>query len=152
MKLFIFTALLAATIGIVSAQEQPQPKPSLKPPTLESFWGTTKGGELPLEFVLNIIDSAVWVMDDKKIKYPLAKFLLVYRSKDRFEDEESGEIKSRFNTNSVQVRNGKILPDNWRTSLYESIKKEDEILITDIIVRDKKGNFFKAPDLKIIIN
>ncbi len=149
MKVFVLTAIFITLASGTIAQHA---KPTLKPPALKSFWGTTKGGELPLEFVLSIIDSSVRVIDDKKIKYSLSRFMLVYRSKDRFEDEQSGEVKTRFNSNTVQVRNAEVLPDNWRTSLYETIKKEDEILILDIIVRDKKGNYFKAPDLKIVIN
>ena len=135
----------------VETKAQQKPAPVLVPPKLQSFWGVTKGGELPLEFVLNVIDSAIWVFDDKKIKYRLSRFILVHRSKDKFEDD-NGELKTRFNTNSVTVRNSGYVPVNWQKNLYEIIKKEDELIITDIIVRDKKGNFFKAPDVKIIVN
>lgn len=132
--------------------QKPKPPVTLKPPVLESFWGTTKGGELPLEFVLNIVDSGfVWVIDDKKVKYPLSRFMLVYRSKDRFEDEQSGEIKSRFNNNSTVIKNTGIVEEKWRRLMYENIKSGDELLITDIIVRDRRGEFFKAPDVKITI-
>jgi hypothetical protein len=140
---------LIAFASQIKAQQKPAPV--LVPPKLQSFWGTTKGGELPLEFVLNVVDSAVWVLDDKKVKYRLSRFILVHRSKDKFEDD-NGELKTGFNTNSVTVRNSGYLPAIWQKNLFEVIKKEDELLITDIIVRDKKGNFFKAPDVKIIIN
>lgn len=147
--LFICCLLCAGSVTPASAQQKPAP--TLKPPPLQAFWGTTNGGTLPLEFVLGVIDSTVWVIDDKKVRYNISRFILVYRSKDKYEDEKTGEIKSRFNVNSTSVRNSALLPELWRKNLYETIKKEDELMIADIIVRDKKGNYFSAPDVKIII-
>lgn len=149
INLFLLLLLLQGFALNTNAQ-QPS-KPTLKPPVLQSFWGKTKGGELPLEFVLGIIDSAVWVMDDKKVRYKISRFIFVHRSKDKYEDEKTGELKSRFNVNSVTVRNASLLPAIWQKNLYENIKKEDEIIITDIYVKDKRGNFFAAPDVKIIL-
>ena len=131
---------------------QQKPAPTLTPPALTTFWSVTKGGSLPIEMVLNIVDSAVWVIDVKKTKYTISRFIILYKSKDRYEDEQSGEIKTRFNTNSVQVRNSPLLTEQWRKYLYENIKAGDELIITDLIVRDKQGNFFRAPDVKIVVN
>jgi hypothetical protein len=135
------------------AQQPEKPTPTLTPPQLQSFWGTTKGGSLPLEFVLNVVDSGfVWVIDDKKVKYNINRFIVIYRSKDRFEDEQTGEIKSRFNNNSLIVKNTGIIEEKWRKMMYENIKVGDELWITDIIVRDKKGEYIKAPDVKIVVD
>jgi hypothetical protein len=149
INLFLLFLLIQGFASNTNAQQSP--KPTLKPPALQSFWGKTKGGELPLEFVLGMIDSSVWVMDDKKVRYKISRFIFVHRSKDKYEDEKTGELKSRFNVNSVTVRNADLLPAIWQKNLYESIKKEDELIITDIYVRDKKGNYFAAPDVKIIL-
>lgn len=148
-NLLLLTVLIIASVTVSSAQQKPAP--TLKPPVLQSFWGTTKGGDLPLEFVLGVLDSAVWVIDDKKNRYPISRFIVVYRSKDKYEDEKTGELKTRYNPNSTSVKNTALLPEIWRKNLYEMIKKEDELIIADIIVRDKKGNYFSAPDVKIII-
>jgi len=147
--LFFLLILIIGSANESNAQQKPAP--TLKPPPLQSFWGTTKGGDLPLEFVLGVLDSAVWVMDDKKNRYTISRFIVVYRSKDKFEDEKTGELKTRFNPNSTSVKNSALLPELWRKNLYESIKKDDELIIADIIVRDKKGNYFSAPDVKIVI-
>ena len=142
-------AVLLLWLGNTASAQQTAPK--LTPPKLQSFWGFTKGGELPLEMVLNVLDSAVWAIDANKVRYPISRFMILFRSKDRFEDDETGEIKSRFNSNVLQVKNNGFLPEQWRKQLFENVKKEDELLIVDIIVRDKKGNFFKAPDIKIVV-
>lgn len=146
---FFFVVLLLSSAVVTNAQQKPAP--TLKPPVLNSFWGTTKGGNLPLEFVLGVLDSSVWVIDDKKIRYNISHFIVVYRSKDKYEDEKTGELKTRINPISTTIRNEAYLPEVWQKSLYEQIKKEDELLITDIIVRDKKGNFFTAPEIRIRI-
>lgn len=149
----IFIYLLVMVTVAAKAQQPQKPTPTLTPPQLQSFWGTTKGGSLPLEFVLNVVDSGfVWVIDDKKVKYNINRFIVIYRSKDRFEDEQTGEIKSRFNNNSLIVKNTGIIEEKWRKMMYENIKAGDELWITDIIVRDKKGEYIKAPDVRITIN
>jgi hypothetical protein len=75
----------------------------------------------------------------------------LYKSLDNFEDEKTGKLTQRFNTNGVNIRNDHSLPENWRKMLYENMKRGDEILITEIYVRDKKGDFFLAPDIIIAI-
>lgn len=142
--LFLFVSLLC-----LQTKAQDKPKPTLKPPPLQSFWGKTKGGDLPLEMVLTTIDSAIWVIDDKKNRYHISRFIVVHRSKDKYEDEKTGEIKSKYNSTAANVSNSGFLSKPWQKNLYEIIKKEDEILITDIIVKDKFGYYYTAPDIKI---
>jgi hypothetical protein len=134
-----------------SAFTQTKPKPGLKPPVLFSYWGNIKGGNMPLEKVLELVDSSVWVISDKKERMAISRFFLLYKSLDNFEDEKTGKLTQRFNTNGVNIRNDHSLPENWRKMLYENIKRGDEILITEIYVRDKKGDFFLAPDIIIAI-
>lgn len=142
--LFLFVTLLS-----LQTKAQEKPKPTLKPPPLQAFWGKTKGGDLPLEMVLTTIDSAVWVIDDKKGRYHISRFIVVHRSKDKYEDEKTGEIKSKYNSTATNVRNSGYLPKLWQKNLYEIIKKEDEIIITDIIVKDRFGYYYTAPEIKI---
>ena len=146
----LFAVLLVLLLSVQS-KAQDKPKPTLKPPPLQSFWGKTKGGDLPLEMVLGTIDSAVWVIDDKKVKYHISRFYVVHRSKDKYEDEKTGEIKSRFNSTATNVKNSGYLPELWQKNLYEIIKKDDEIIITDIIVKDRFGYYYTAPEIKIVV-
>ena len=87
-----FRLLLPLLVLLFSVQTKAQQKPrptTLKPPPLQTFWGKTKGGDLPLEMVLTTIDSAVWVIDDKKTRYHVSRFIVVLRSKDKYEDEKT---------------------------------------------------------------
>ncbi|MFN4284665.1 MAG: hypothetical protein ACK4E8_01755 [Lacibacter sp.] len=133
----------------VAAQQKPAPK--ITPPVLQTFWGFSKGGSLTLEMALQLVDSSVWVISDKKERMRISRFMLVYRSEDRYEDDETGKVQTRFNAYSIEVSNTGLLPEKWRKFLYENIKREDELLVADIIVRDQRGEYLRAPDLKIVI-
>lgn len=143
--------IILFSIAFVSIKAQ-QSNPKLATPPLQTFWGNSKGGNLPLEFTLNIIDSAIWVIDEKKQRYAVSRFILLYKSKDKYEDEQTGDIKTRFNNNSIVVRNAAVIDEKWRKLIYENIKPGDELIITDIIVRDKRNHLFKAPDFSIVVN
>lgn len=143
--------ILGLWVAANTATAQEKPAPKVTPPVLHSFWGASKGGSLPLEMALQLIDSSLWVISEKKERMRISRFMLVYRSKDRYEDEETGNIRTRFNTQAFDVSNSGLIPEKWRKYLYENLKREDEILLTNIIVRDYRGEFLKAPDLKIVI-
>jgi hypothetical protein len=145
LSFFIFISIT------YSGFSQQKPKPVLKPPVLQSFWGNTKGGNISLDMALQLIDSAVWVISDKKERMTISRFFILYKSLDQFEDEKTGVVKQRHNTNGVYVRNDNKLTEKWRKSIYESLKKGDELLITDLYVRDKKGEYYLAPDILLII-
>lgn len=139
------------TIFVGSAVSQQKPKPVLKPPVLQSFWGNTKSGNIPLDMALQLVDSAIWVISDKKERMTISRFFILYKSLDQFEDEKTGVVKQRHNTNGVYVRNDNKLAEKWRKSIYESLKKGDELLITDLYVRDKRGEYYLAPDILLVI-
>jgi hypothetical protein len=139
------------TIFVGSAVSQQKPKPVLKPPVLQSFWGNTKSGNIPLDMALQLVDSAIWVISDKKERMTISRFFILYKSLDQFEDEKTGVLKQRHNTNGVYVRNDNKLAEKWRKSIYESLKKGDELLITDLYVRDKRGEYYLAPDILLVI-
>jgi hypothetical protein len=150
LSIFIIAALfVTAHAELASAQQKPNPV--LKPPVLYSYWGNTKSGSISLDMALQLIDSAIWVISDKKEKMRISRFFLLYKSLDKYEDEKTGAIKQRFNTNGVQVRNDNTLTEKWRKSIYENLKKGDEILITDLYVRDNKGEYYMAPDILLTI-
>lgn len=139
------------TIFVGSAVSQQKPKPVLKPPVLQSFWGNNKSGNIPLDMALQLVDSAIWVISDKKERMTISRFFILYKSLDQFEDEKTGVLKQRHNTNGVYVRNDNKLAEKWRKSIYESLKKGDELLITDLYVRDKRGEYYLAPDILLVI-
>jgi hypothetical protein len=123
----------------------------LKPPKLTSFWGQSRGGNIALEHVISLLDSSIEVISEKKEKLQLAKALLVYRSKDYYEDESTGTVKKRYNSYSCNFKYNDHLPENWKKFLKENMKPGDQLHFADIHVKDQNGYLFTAPDIKIII-
>jgi hypothetical protein len=137
--------------SLMMAQAQPKDTARLKPPKLESFWGLNRGGRITLEAAVPLLDSSVIVIADKKEKLPVAKALLVYRSKDLYEDEATGTLKSRYNSYSCSFKYNDRLPENWKKFLKENMKPGDQLLFADIHVKSKNGYLFAAPDIRFII-
>lgn len=123
----------------------------LKPPKLESFWGLSRGGNIALEHVISLLDSSLKIYAEKKEKLPVAKALLVYRSKDYYEDESSGTLKTRYNSYSYNFRYNDRLPETWKKFLKENLKPGDQLHFADIHVKNQNGYLFTAPDIKIMI-
>jgi hypothetical protein len=118
---------------------------------LESFWGMSKGGNITLENVISLLDSSIKIFADKKVKLPLAKAVLVYRSKDYYEDETTGNLKRKLNSYSYNFHYIDTLPENWKNFLKENMKPGDQLHFADIYVKNRNGYLFTAPDIKIII-
>jgi hypothetical protein len=146
----LFLSFIVGIFYDVSAQ-QTKESPKLKPPKMEAFWGMSRGGKLTVQEVAQIIDSVVLVLADRKEKLVISRAILVYRSKDQVEDEETGEIKIKYNSYSYNFRNTDRLPDQWKKFLKENIKPGDKLLIADILVKNRFNEIFNAGDINIII-
>lgn len=138
--------LLAAKNNALAQQNS-----TLKPPALQSFWGYYKGGAHPLSVVQQMADTAIWVIDSARQPYAIRSFRINYFSYDSYEDEQTGKIKTKRNLQSKEFQQTNMLSDLWRQFLFESLKPKDEILIDLISVKDRKGNIFYAPDIKIVV-
>ncbi len=113
-------------------------------------WGNSKGGSLSPDAFVALLDSNIQVVSEKMEPLSISRAMLVYKSKDQFEDE-NGKVKSKYNAYMNEIRNENKVPGKWKSFLVEEIKPGDIFLIADIHVRDKKGYIFNAPDLKIRI-
>lgn len=146
----LYLIALACCFGILNAVAQNNTT-TQKPPQLQSFWGYYKSGTHPLEVVLRITDTAIWVIDELKQRYTIRSFRINYFSYDSYEDEATGKIKYRHNLLSSEFRETDQLNELWKQKLYEELKPKDEIHIDLLSVRDKQGRIFYAPDIKIVI-
>jgi hypothetical protein len=133
-----------------SYAQKPQPAAKIKPPKMTVSWGNSKGGSLSPDAFVALLDSNIQVVSEKMEPLSISRAMLVYKSKDQFEDE-NGKVKSKYNAYMNEIRNENKVPGKWKSFLVEEIKPGDIFLIADIHVRDKKGYIFNAPDLKIRI-
>lgn len=145
--IFLFF-LLACTQN--SYGQKPQQPVKIKPPKVYVSWGNSKEGPYSKDVFINLLDSSIQVVSEKKEVLAISRAMLIYRSKDQVEDEK-GKVKTHYNTYMNEIRNDNKVPEKWKSFLAEEIKPGDLFLITDMHVRDKQGYIFSAPDLKITI-
>jgi len=148
IKSYLFLMFMISAFHTFAQQKG---KSGLKKPVLISYWGNTKGGNLSLDKALELVDSSIIVTNDKKEKMQVARFFIHYKSLDNFEDEKTGNILQRYNSDGEYIRESNILTEYWRKYIYESLKRGDEIIITELYIRDKEGFLFLAPDIKISV-
>lgn len=90
------------------------------------------------------------ITDAKNNSYAIASYQVAYNRLVVTEDEATGktapakdQVGSQFNETP--------LPQVWQTNISEQIHKGEELYFYDIIVFDKEGRRFFAPELKITI-
>jgi hypothetical protein len=111
--------------GMLWSQTKPD-APKIKPPKMDTYWGVSSSGNLTVVQVLPLLDSTLNVYVEKKEKQVIAKAILIYRSKDFYEDESTGTIKTRFNSYSYTYQYNGTLPDNWKKFLKENLSHINE--------------------------
>lgn len=153
---FVIVTMLLLT-GITIQAQQPH-KPSLstvikfKPPVVKTFLGKITG-KLPSvngEEGKQMISLPLIVIDDKNVPYTISSYQFAYKRIGVTEDEETGKalpqsdmVGDHFNTTP--------LPAIWQSNIRETLHKGEELYFFDIIVLDKQGRRFFAPELKISI-
>jgi len=150
-KNIIISFILILSPFLILGQSKSKDTAKLKPPKLESFWGMSRGGHVALEHVIYLLDSSIKIFTEKKEKLTIAKAILVYRSKDFYEDETTGILKTKYNSYSCNFKYNDQIPDNWKKFLKENMKPGDQLHFADIHVKNKSGYLFTAPDIKIMI-
>ncbi len=121
--------------------------PKLKPPILTTLWGKESGRKINVDEMKTLIENRLIVISKNQQKFDISRAIIVYRSKDMVQDENTGEIRYRYNSTSYNFRNIDTLSKSWKTHLRESIKSGDQIHIADIIVRNKFNEIYRAPDI-----
>ncbi len=122
-----------------------------KKPLVKSFISDVSGtASLNAAIAGELISQPIYVIDDKKVNYTISSYQFVYKRIGVSEDEESGKAipqsdiaADRFTTTP--------LPDVWQKNIKEGLHKGEELYFFDIIVFDKQGHRFFAPEIKITI-
>ncbi len=150
---FILLLLLCFT-GIVSnAQIKTAPKPivKFKPPKLSvSLGGFKDSSFIAPQVADSIIGLPLKIVDEKNIAYTLSSYQFLYRKIVVSENEATGKA---YNTTSVKSSLFKVspLPTLWLKAVRELPRPGEEYIFFDIIVKDNKGRFMYAPNVKLTI-
>lgn len=151
---FFILLIMVSSLTIAQAPKKPVLKAitKFKPPVVQSFLGTFTGKDVVAgaEEVKNLIVLPLKIVGDKNSIYTIASYQLAYKRIGITEDEETGKTSPQSDMVSSQF-NVTPLPAIWQTNIAETLHQGETLHFFDIIVLDKQGRRFFAPELKITI-
>lgn len=157
---FVLTLLAVGLLPyMVMAQKPVKPaKPVAAPavknklPVVKTSLGKFTGIAIDCtaEQAKQLITQPLSITDDKNVAYKLSSYQFSYKRLGVTEDEETGKVSPQSDIAADRFTVTP-LPEIWQSNIKESLHKGEELFFFDVIVFDKKGKLFFAPELKITI-
>lgn len=141
------TALLAQKPGKTVIP----PAANYKKPLVKTWLGKITGNTtMDAEEAKLAISFPLKITDDKNVNYVMSSYQFSYKRIGVTEDEETGKAKAESDIAADRFTITP-LPAVWQKNIIEGLHKGEELYFFDIIVFDKQGRRFFAPELKITI-
>ncbi len=122
-----------------------------KPPVVNAYLGVnTNGASVTRDEANQLVTLPLKITDAKTNNYPIDSYHFLYKRKGVIEDEETGRKQVAFTTISELFKKSP-LPKIWIDNIQNGFQTGEELYFFDIVVKDKAGRRFFAPDLKITI-
>lgn len=158
-KFYLITSLFALVLllgNTVLAQKpgkrDSQPAVSkAKKPFANTYLGKATGTiALSAEEAGQLVTLSLKIVDEKNVEYKISSYQLAYKRIGVTEDEETGKTSVQSDV-AAQRFTTTPLPPVWQKNIIDGLHKGEELYFFDIIVFDKQGRRFFAPELKISI-
>jgi hypothetical protein len=157
MKYIGFIVIAFIMIGNIAFAQKPNTKTNIaKIKVYETVWGGLKGNNITItpEIARDVIQKNIVVVDEKRTPMPIVRFSLLYRkfgmAEEETEDGPTGKPIPTYTTSIGDFTNNKLTP-SWITNTTDQLKKGDELVLFDIVIKDANGRNAFAPQLKILI-
>ncbi len=149
--LFLLSAMVSFA-GIAQTAKKPVSTfAKFKPPVVKSYLGKYTGtANCSPEEGKQIIQQALKIADDKNAVFKISSYQFAYKRLGVTEDETTGAVSPAKDMVSQRFTETP-LPEIWKSNITEQLHKGEELYFFDIIVYDKQGRLFFAPELKITI-
>ena len=122
-----------------------------KPPVVKSFLGiNTNGASVTGDEANQLITLPLKITDAQNSVYSIDSYHFLYKRKGVIEDEETGRKQATFTT-VADVFKTTPLPKIWIDNLKTGFQKDEQLYFFDVLVKDKEGRKFFAPEIKITI-
>lgn len=147
--LFVITLFVVSN---VTAQAPAKGTLKFKPPVVKTLLGNLSGNTAVagVEEAKNLITQPLKIADVKNTLYTVVSYHFTYTRIGITEDEETGKTSPQSDIVSRQFEVTP-LPEVWQTNIDEALHSGESLYFFDIIVLDKLGRRFFAPELKITI-
>ncbi|MEO6837876.1 MAG: hypothetical protein ABI261_01345 [Ginsengibacter sp.] len=122
-----------------------------KPPVVKTFLGTEQNGaQITADKGNELIGLPLKIIDDKNNFYEIDSYQFLYKKKGSYLDDETGKKEITF-TLSADRFDSTPLPKVWVDNISGHLQSDEQLYFFDVVVKDKQGRRFFAPELKITI-
>ncbi|MEO6637196.1 MAG: hypothetical protein ABIN25_02900 [Ginsengibacter sp.] len=149
--------LLFVSAGLLCDAQSTTKKPVItkiekfRPPVVNTYLGVnTNGASVTRDEANQLITLPLKITDAKANIFSIDSYHFLYRRKGVIEDEETGRKQVAFTIVS-ELFGKSPLPKLWIDNIQNGFQTGEELHFFDIVVKDKSGRKFFAPDLKISI-
>lgn len=149
-------AFIVLMMAFFTASSQQAKKPvstfaKFKPPVVKSYLGAYTGtASCTAADGKQAILQPLKISDAKNNNYKISSYQFAYKRLGVTEDETTGAVTPARDMVAQRFTETP-LPEIWKSNITEQLHKGEELYFFDIIVYDKQGRLFFAPELKIAI-
>ena len=149
-----FTVLLIAIASSCFAFGQTPAKPvaKFKPPVVKTYIGTYTGNSTKISVSegKQLVALPLTVVDAKNNTYPVSSYQFSYNRIGIKEDETTGDTTPEKDMVAARFRDTP-LSNVWIKTIQDELHSGEELYFFDIVVKDKQGKMFFAPELKLVV-
>lgn len=125
--------------------------PKFKPPVVKTFLGINQNGaQVTADEGNQLIGLPLKIVDDQNNTYPISSYRFLYKQKGVIINDETGKKQVSF-TIAADRFDKTPLPKVWIDNIRGRLQSDEQLYFFDIVVKDKEGREFFAPELKITI-
>ena len=151
---YVFSFLLILSVAASSfAQDSTiiTKVPKFKPPVVKTFLGVNQNGaQVTVDEGSQLVGLPLKVVDDKNNTYTIDSYQFLYKQKSYILNDETGKREATF-TLAADRFDSTPLPKLWVNNIAGRLQPDEQLYFFDIVVKDKQGRRFFAPELKITI-
>ncbi|MDE3182201.1 MAG: hypothetical protein KGM16_02170 [Bacteroidota bacterium] len=153
IRLFLCIFMLSSFNAVSFAQDKTTitKEPKFKPPVVKTYLGVNQNGaQVVVDEGVQLVGLPLKVVDAKNNPYTIDSYQFLYKQKSFIRDDETGKKEEVF-TIAADRFNATPLPKVWVDNIRRRLQKDEQLYFFDIVVKDKQGRKFFAPELKITI-
>ncbi len=153
IKIFLCIFLLSSITNNSFAQDKSiiKKEPKFKPPVVKTYLGVNQNGaQVTVDEGVQLVGLPLKIVDAKNNAYTISSYQFLYRQKSYFLDDETGKKEEAF-TIAADRFSSTPLPKVWVDNIRRNLQKDEQLYFFDIVVKDKEGRQFFAPEIKITI-
>lgn len=153
IKILLCIFLLSSIINKSLAQDKPiiTKEPKFKPPVVKTYLGVNQNGaQVTVDEGVQLVGLPLKIVDAKNNPYNIDSYQFLYRQKSFILDDETGRKEEVFTISADRFHTSP-LPKVWVDNIRRNLQQDEQLYFFDIVVKDKEGRMFFAPELKITI-